>query len=415
MAAGAKVWATKMAKLFRISVCLCVASWLAMSTAYADDITTVLDQACGKIVSNLGCADVATAYPEALAGVTGAISAAHNQFSNADDCNTKLSAGNSILASVSSYFDIPGLPFDKLRQCGCGIVYSPPSCSGPAQQALDEIGQAAKDFFHYLGIDDYHQPPDDHEKDKADYYHVNYEPLLDKMLYADDEAVHTALRDVDKACNDDWWSVPWVADTQVEICTPFYHKFQDQLAARQKLIADQAKAEAQAKADALQAVKDKYTDQARKYAMNWAQIKLGTYEKQCADSACRNEVGVLAFVYYGMIATGMQDINASNTAVLVAANSKFDPLFKQKVADSQKRKIQLNVTSMGEVKLLVAPMMLRAQKFEAGYTKAKARLAKLGVKNPDQTLRNAKFLLFKRLASMGRLKYSPKTPLQQAQ
>ena len=140
-------------------------------------------------------------------------------------------------------------------------------------------------------------------------------------------------------CVGDWFGASGVYDSQVEVCSPFYHKFQDQLDARQKLIANQAKAEAQAKADALQAVKDKYTDQARKYAMNWAQIKLNTYEGQCADTACRNDVGVLGFLYYGMIATGMQDINASNTAALVAANNKFDPLFKQKVAESQQRKI----------------------------------------------------------------------------
>jgi len=399
-----------MPTIFRSSVFWLFASWLIVCPARADDITSILDQACGKIVSNLGCADVATAYPEALAGFTAAIGAAHSKFANADDCNAKLSAGNSILANASAYVDLPGLPFEKLRQCGCGIIYSPPSCSGPAQQALDEIGQAAKDFFHYLGIDDYHQPPDDHEKDKADYYHANYEPLLDKMLNADDATVHDALRNLDNACNDDWWAVPWVADTRVEICSPFYHRFQDQLAARQKLIGDQAKAEAQAKADALQAVKDKYTDQARKYAMNWAQIKLGTYEKQCADTACRNDVGALALFYYGMIATGMQDPNASNTQALVAANTKFDPLFKQKVAESQQRNLKLSANAIGETKLLMAPMLLRTQKFESGYALAKARLMKLGVKNPEQTLRNAKFLLFRRLSVTGRLKFSPKPP-----
>ncbi|MDP8996967.1 MAG: hypothetical protein M3O03_08200, partial [Pseudomonadota bacterium] len=362
-------------------------------------------------VTALGCADVATAYPEVLAGVTAAIGVAHNQFSNADDCNAKLMAGSSVLASLSSYTNIPGLPFEKLRQCGCGIVYAPPSCSAAAQKALDEVGQIAKDFFHYIGIDDYHQPPYDFEREKADYYHANYEPLLEKLLYADDTTVHDALHTVDYACIGDWFGASGVYDSQIEVCAPFYHKFQDQLAARQKLIADQAKMEAQAKADALQAIKDKYTDQARKYAMNWAQIKLGIYEKQCSDTACRNDVGVLGFLYYGMIATGMQDVNASNTAALVAANSKFDPLFKQKVAESQNRKVHLNLVAVGEVKALTAPMLVRAQKFNVGYQNAKARLTQLGVKDPDQTLRNAKFLLFRRLYAQGRLKIAPKAPL----
>ena len=375
-------------------------------SARADDIGSILDQACGAVVSNIGCSDVATAYPEALGGVIAAVGAAHGQFSSADDCDAKLSAGSSILASVSKYLDVPGLPFNKLKQCGCGIVFASGSCTGTVQKGLDDIGKAVSDFFSALGLGGSTQPPDDHEKDKSDYYKANYAPLLDQLINADYPTVAGALRPVTQACVDDWWNVLWVSDLDYEICGPFYHQFMNTLTARQKLIADQAAAEAQAKAealqakaDALQAEKDKYTDQARKYAMNWAQIKLGTYMKQCTDTACRNDVGVLAFVYYGMIATGMQDPNASNTAALSAANAKFDPLFKQKVAESQQRKLTLNFAGLAQVKVLTAPLVVRAQKFDGAFTVAKARLIQLGVKNPDQLLKNSRFSRFRNLAS----------------
>lgn len=368
-------------------------------SARADDIGSILDQACGAVVSNIGCSDVATGYPEALGGVIAAVGAAHGQFSSADDCDAKLSAGSSILASVSKYLDVPGLPFNKLKECGCGIVFASGSCTGTVQKGLDDIGKAVSDFFSALGLGGSTQPPDDHEKDKSDYYKANYAPLLDQLINADGSTVADALRPVTQACVDDWWGVLWVSDANYEICGPFYHQFINTLGARQKLIADQAAAEAQAKADALQAVKDQYTDQARKYAMNWAQIKLGTYAKQCADTACRNDVGVLAFVYYGMIATGMQDPNSSNTAALSAANAKFDPLFKQKVAESGKRKFDLALLGLTQVKVLTAPLMVRAQKFDGALAVAEARLHKLGVKNPGQLLKNSRFSRFRNLAS----------------
>ena len=375
-------------------------------SARADDIGSILDQACGAVVSNIGCSDVATGYPEALGGVIAAVGAAHGQFSSADDCDAKLSAGSSILASVSKYLDVPGLPFNKLKECGCGIVFASGSCTGTVQKGLDDIGKAVSDFFSALGLGGSTQPPDDHEKDKSDYYKANYAPLLDQLINADGSAVADALRPVTQACVDDWWGVLWVSDANYEICGPFYHQFVNTLDARQKLIADQAAAEAkakadalQAKADALQAEKDKYTDQARKYAMNWAQIKLGTYMKQCTDTACRNDVGVLAFVYYGMIATGMQDPNSSNTAALSAANAKFDPLFKQKVAESSKRKLDLALLGLSQVKILTAPLTVRAQKFDGALAVAEARLHKLGVKNPDQLLKNSRFSRYRILAS----------------
>ena len=395
--------------------------WIALAlalisnlSARADDVGSILDQACGAVVSNIGCSDVATAYPEALGGVIAAVGAAHGQFSSADDCDAKLSAGSSILASVSKYLDMPGLPFNKLKACGCGIVFASGSCTGTVQKGLDDIGKAVSDFFSALGLGGSTQPPDDHEKDKSDYYKANYAPLLDQLINADGSAVADALRPVTQACVDDWWGVLWVSDANYEICGPFYHQFINTLDARQKLIADQAAAEAKAKADALQAVKDKYTDQARKYAMNWAQIKLGTYAKQCADTACRNDVGVLAFVYYGMIATGMQDPNSSNTATLSAANAKFDPLFKQKVAESGKRKFDLVLLGLAQVKVLTAPLMVRAQKFDGALAVAEARLHKLGVKNPGQLLKNSRFSRFRNLASVRPLSpvLTPVAPLR---
>jgi hypothetical protein len=397
MSAEAIMWSAampkKLAGIFVWIVLILV--WISNLSARADDIGSILDQACGAVVSNIGCSDVATAYPEALGGVIAAVGAAHGQFSSADDCDAKLSAGSSILASVSQYLDVPGLPFNKLKECGCGIVFASGSCTGTVQKGLDDIGKAVSDFFSAIGLGGSTQPPDDHEKDKSDYYNANYAPLLDKLLDADGPTIADALRPVTQACVDDWWGPQWVSDANSEICGPFYHQFINTLAARQKLIADQAAAEAQAKADALQAVKDKYTDQARKYAMNWAQIKLGTYAKQCADTACRNDVGVLAFVYYGMIATGMQDPNSSNTAALSAANAKFDPLFKQKVAESGKRKLDLALLGLSQVKVLTAPLMVRAQKFDGAMAVAQARLHKLGVQNPDQLLKNSRFSRFR--------------------
>ena len=71
--------------------------------------------------------------------------------------------------------------------------------------------------------------------------------------------------------------------------------------------------------------------------MSWAQIKHETYTKQCSDEQCINDVTVLVFVYYGALASGMQDPKSSNTQVLSQANAKFEPLFKQKVSEAHDR------------------------------------------------------------------------------
>ena len=367
-------------------------SALSPQAARADSLIDTLDKACGKAVSALGCTDVATAYPEALGAVVVAVGAAHSQFSSAADCNSKLSVGSGILEKAKSIIDgIPGLPFDKLRQCSCNIVYSSQSCSGAVADFTNSVAQAINDFFSAIGLGSETQPPDDRGKRLANYYTQNYASHLGELQHASDVTAHDTMKVVSTQCFNDWYNDPMVNDTMTEVCSPFWHQFFDQLGARQKIENEKKKAEADAKQaelqkqmDALQKQKDAATDNARKTAMNWAQIKLGFYGKECADKICVNDIGVLAFVYYGMIATGMQDINASNTAVLVAANSKFDPLFKQKVAESNKRKLEV----------LIIPRVIvlspKAQKFNAAYEALKLKLIKLGVKDPDKTVASAK-------------------------
>lgn len=395
-------------------------SVVSAQAARADSLTDTLDKACGKAVSVLGCTDMATAYPEALGAVVAAVGAAHSQFSSADDCNAKLSAGSGILEKAKEYIDgVPGLPFDKLRQCSCNIVYSSPSCTSAVSDLANKVAGAISDFFSAVGLGSTTQPPDDHEKDKSDYYKANFLPYLDKMLYVDEGSVYGNMRPVIQACNDDWYNVIWVSDTAVEICSPMYHQFIGQLTARQKIISDEAAKQQQAAADALQKQKDALqqqkdsaTDNARKIAMNWAQIKLATYGKQCADATCRSDVGVLAFVYYGMIATGMQDLNASNTAVLSASNAKFDPLFKQKVAESSQRKLQLVASGLSQAKALIAPKLAALLHFDSAYATARAKLISLGVKDPDTVLKNARI---SRIAKVSRVSGLKLIPLQKAQ
>ena len=379
----------------------------------ADSLTETLDKACGKAVTVLGCSDLATAYPEALGAVVAAVGVAHSQFNSADDCNAKLSAGSGILEKAKQYIDgVPGLPFDKLRQCSCNIVYSSPSCTSAVSDLANKVAGAISDFFSAVGLGSTTQPPDDHEKDKSDYYKANYAPYLDKMLYVDEASFYSTMRPVIQACNDDWYNVIWVSDTDLEICGPMYHQFTGQLAARQKFIAVEAAKALQKQKDALQLKQDAATDNARKIAMSWAQIKLGTYGNQCADAACRNDVGVLAFFYYGMIATGMQDLNSSNTAVLTASNAKFDPLFKQKVAESSQRKLELVTSSLLQVKALIAPKLPAIQHFDSAYAAARAKLLTLGVKDPEKVIKNARL---SRINSLSRVSGLRVTPLQKLQ
>ena len=386
----------------------------------ADSLTETLDKACGKAVSVLGCADLATAYPEALGAVVAAVGVAHSQFNSADDCNAKLSAGSGILEKAKSYIDgVPGLPFDKLRQCSCNIVYSSPSCTSAVSDLANKVAGAISDFFSAVGLGSTTQPPDDHEKDKSDYYKANFAPYLDKMLYVDEGAIYSTMRSVIQACNDDWYNVIWVSDTAFEICSPMYRQFTGQLTARQKIIADEAAKQQQAaadalqkKKDALQQQKDSATDNARKIAMSWAQIKLATYGKQCADAACRNDVGVLAFFYYGMIATGMQDLNSSNTAVLSASNAKFDPLFKQKVAESSQRKLVVVASGLSQAQALIAPKLAGILHFDTAYAAARAKLLALGMKDPDKVLKNARL---SRISTLSRVSGLKVMPLQKSQ
>ena len=383
-------------------------------SAGADGLTDALNQACGKAVQALSCTDVATAYPEALGAVVAAVGAAHSQFSSADDCNAKLSGGSGILEKAKEYIDgVPGLPFDKLRQCSCNIVYSSPSCTSAVSDYANKVAGAISDFFSAIGLGSTSQPPDDHEKDKADYYKANFAPYLDKLLYADDATIYPTMRPVLKACNDDWYNVLWVSDTAYEICDPMYRQFTSQLAARQKIISDEAIKQQQIAADALQKQKDAATDNARKIAMSWGQIKLATYGKQCADIQCHNDVGVLVFAYYGMIATGMQDLNASNTAVLSASNAKFDPLFKQKVAESSQRKLLLVASGVAQAKALIAPKLAALRYFDSAYTTARAKLIALGVKDPDKVLKNARISRIARASRVSGLRL--RVPLQKLQ
>ena len=372
----------------------------ASTLSHADSLTETLDKACGKAVSALGCTDVATAYPEALGAVVVAVGAAHNQFSSADDCNAKLAVGSGILEKAKSVIDsIPGLPFDKLRQCSCNIVYTSQSCSGAVTDFANSVAKAIDDFFSAIGLGSETQPPDDHAKRLADYYTQFYAPHLGEMQHASDVSAHDTMKVVSNQCFADWDQVPWVNDTKAEICTPFWHQFSNQLEARQKLENDAKHEALQKQLDALQKQQDAATDNARKIALSWAKIKLSTFGTQCADKTCVNDVGVLAFVYYGMIATGMQDVNASNTAVLVAANTKFDPLFKQKVAESAKRKLTSFNLALDLAKPIPIILTPKAQKFNAAYDALIVKLTKLGVKDPEKAVVHARRIYLTKLVS----------------
>lgn len=355
------------------------------SAARADSLTDTLNKSCGAALSNLDCSDVATGWPVALGGVIGALELVKGQMSGAEDCEAKLSGGNSVVAQASKYINVPGLPVTEIRQCSCKIVYSTATCSGEVNKVIDALGSAAKDFFGLLGIGDYHQPPDDHDRDKADYYNAHYEPLADKLVNASQDDFVGTMRGLTQACVDDWDAVIWVSDALHEVCSVFYKQLVAEVDARHKFVADQVAIEQ----DAWQKKQDAATDNARKIAMSWANIKRDTYVKQCRDIPCRNDVTALAFFYYGDIATGMQNLDNSNTKVLVAANAKFDPLFKEKVAASITREASLLKNDERQQLKLVALNAPHMRLYRTALDQVRGRLLALGVRDPKRFLLNA--------------------------
>ncbi len=383
-------------RAFLVLASICFAGLLPhANSAQAGSLLNSVDQACGKAVDNLGCTDLATGFPEALGGAVGAISAAKGQFANADDCQKKLAAGSSILAQLTAEINVPGLPFGKLAQCSCGIVYSNQTCTAAVIDYTQKVSDVLKSFFCTIGICDEHQAPVDPQKEKANYYQANYVPHLAELQHADYPTAHDVMIQVSRQCNDDWYGSNLFYDPAIEVCGPLYHQFFDELGARQKTEQDAINAELQKQAEALQKAQDAATDNARKIAMNWAQIKLKQYGAQCADKQCVNDIGVLAFVYYGAIASGMQKLDASNTAALTAANAQFEPLFKQKVAESGKRRMALS----GSVRRLqLSPAAL---KFESALAATKAKLASLGVVQPEKLLAQARLKYVRHTAGRG--------------
>jgi hypothetical protein len=368
-----------------LSCALAVACLLLVPKTRADSLTDTLNKSCGAALSNLDCSDVATGWPVALGGVIGALELVKGQMSGADDCEMKLSGGSSIVAQASKYINIPGVPVSEIRQCSCKIVYSTATCSGEVNKVIDSLGSIAKDFFGALGIGDYHQPPDDHDRDKADYYSAHYEPLADKLVNASHDDFVTSMRAVTQDCVDDWDAVQWVSDALHEVCGEFYKTLMAEIDARHKFVVDQVAAEQ----DAWQKKQDAVTDNARKIAMNWANIKRDTYVKQCRDDACRNDITALAFFYYGDIATGMQNQANSNTQVLIAANAKFEPLFKEKVAASVVRETTLLKNDERRRTKLVSVNAPRMRLYRTAMDQARSRLEALGVRDPKQFLVNA--------------------------
>ena len=364
---------------------LAIAALLHVPQAHADSLTDTLNKSCGAALSNLDCSDVATGWPVALGGVIGALELVKGQMSGADDCEMKLSGGSSVVAQASQYINVPGVPVSQIRQCSCKIVYSTATCSGEVNKVIDSLGSIAKDFFGALGIGDYHQPPDDHDRDKADYYNAHYEPLADRLVNASNDDFVTTMRAVTQDCVDDWDAVQWVSDALHEVCGVFYKTLMAEVDARHKFATDQAAIEQ----DAWQKKQDAVTDNARKIAMNWANIKRDTYQKQCRDIACRNDITALAFFYYGDIATGMQNQANSNTQVLIAANAKFEPLFKEKVAASVARETALLKKDESRRTKLVSVNAPRMRLYRTAMDQAESRLRALGVRDPKRFLVNA--------------------------
>jgi hypothetical protein len=375
-------------------------------TAKADDPFASLDNLCGAALTNKDCLNMFGEFPEAIGGAIGILETFKSSMSGSTDCKNKLLVGTPPLSDALKYLNVPGIPggtVPKIAQCSCDIVYSTASCSGEAQKALDTaentIGNALSTLDSWFGLNTPSAPPEEsHDQQKERYYKKIYSPMLDPMTFAPSEVFQTTTRQLTQQCTDDWYSVLWVSDTNSEICGPFYKRFVAELQPRWDAITAAQKAAAQAKADELQKAQDKITDNARKIAMSWAKIKHDVYSKQCHDVQCINDVTVLAFVYYGALASGMQSPNSSNTQVLSQTNAKFEPMFKQKVAEAENRVLVKQTDAKRKVATLLAPgaaLLARTAKIKADLY-AKLRLA--GIKNPEQVLLRARYLRVRKIA-----------------
>ena len=126
--------------------------------------------------------------------------------------------------------------------------------------------------------------------------------------------------------------------------------------------------------------------------MSWAKIKYLSFTQQCADRKCVDDVGFLAFAYYGQLATEMQKLNSSNTQSLTNANATFDPLFKGKVAESLQRKHVNAQTAAIKLAPFMAIRTKRIEHYDAALDVARRKLAQLGIRNPDSVIKGSRLI-----------------------
>jgi hypothetical protein len=366
--------------------------WMAAllaSPAHSDPLST-LDQFCGGAVSSPGCVQTIGEFPLETGAVVAIIEAEKSHFSSANDCKVKLGIGQALYNEVAPYLGGAGVDVGKV----INIAYSTSTCSGEAEaianKAADEISKLLTALDGIFGIDDSTNQKTQ-EQIYEDYYVSTYKVVELKLIdVSDDDYLHTRSHLFDQ-CYADWSDSP-LGNLAVDLCNKFNARFVSEVdAARAKYkayVAGQQKVAAdklQAAKDKLQAEKDAATTNARKTAMNWAQIKHNTYSPQCHDTACLEAILVLSFAYYGQMATGMQDLNAPNTQVLIKTNQQFDPLFKGEIAKDTQR--LLNRAAIANQTL--AMFKSRPESVRAVQLQARQRLRALGVLNPDSVIRRA--------------------------
>lgn len=294
-----------------------------------------LDQFCGGALSSVGCTETVAAYPVEVGAVVAVIETEKSHLSGADDCKNKLGVGTALANEIAPYLNQVGGDVSQIVQCSCTIAYSSQTCSGEATKianaAADEVSKALNALDSLLGLD----VPSDHtsqEQEIENYFATVYRPLEPSLVAVTDQEALNAEHQLYLKCYDEWWQTNLDPDT---VCKGFKKRFlgevgalHSQYEAYLKGQQEVAAAKLQAQQDAIQAARDAATDNARKIAKSWARIKHDTYVKQCHDDVCINGVTVVAFAYYGKLATGMQDLNSSDTHVLSATNAQFEPIFK---------------------------------------------------------------------------------------
>ncbi len=377
----------------------------AAGSARAGPLDT-LDKFCGGALSSPGCVQTVAEFPLETGAVVAIIEAAKSHISSEADCKTKLGKGADLYNDVAPYLGTVGVDASKVLDCSCTIAFSTQTCSGEATKiandAADAIGKALSALDSLLGLD-VQSDQTTYPQEEENYYRTVYHPLVPNLIGASPEEAEASAHTLYKQCVDDWFNTDVY---EVPLCLGFKKRFLGEisalhnqyeafLAGQKKAAADKLQAQAdklRAQKDAQQKAQDTATDYARKIAMSWAKIKVATYVPHCHDESCINGVTVVAFVYYGKLATGMQDLNSSNTQVLSAANAQFEPIFKEEISKDKQRWLAWLSASGLQLSVQMTSRSAHGQKVEAVRSAVRAKLMMLGVRNPDLVLKRAAIL-----------------------